>query len=284
MIRLESLSVSRHRPASSVSWKTTLAAALLAASAPAFAAPPPATDERLVSRAYDPDAVVRIDGRLGVQASIAFAEDEHIDNVAIGDSASWQITPNKRANLLFVKPLSARARTNMTVVTDRRAYYFDLVAAPTARPLYVLRFTYPDEPEKAAPQLAGGLAPQEAQAVAEAPVDPARLNFAWKARGSAKLLPARIYDDGAATYLGWAIGAPIPAILIRNERGDEGPVNFAVRGDVIVVDGVPGLIVLRSGKDAATLENKGTPRPRQMPAAASPALAATTPAAPSQGR
>ena len=92
---------------------------------------------------------MRIEGRLGVQASIAFAEDEHIENVAIGDSATWQITPNKRANLLFVKPLAANARTNMTVVTDKRTYLFDLVASPRNSALYVLQFRYP-ELEKAA--------------------------------------------------------------------------------------------------------------------------------------
>jgi type IV secretion system protein VirB9 len=114
-----------------------IAALLLAASA----APALARDARLVDHRYNDREVVRIQGQLGVQASVAFAEDEHIENVAIGDSASWQITPNKRANLLFVKPLSPRARTNMTVVTDRRTYFFDLVAAPGSSPLYVLRFT-----------------------------------------------------------------------------------------------------------------------------------------------
>ena len=67
--------------------------------------------------------------RAGLQATVAFADNERIENVAIGDSNSWQVTPNKRANLLFVKPLAARARTNMTVVTDRHTYVFDLVTA-----------------------------------------------------------------------------------------------------------------------------------------------------------
>ena len=115
----------------------------------ALAMPLQAADRRLVSRLYNADEVIQLDGQAGVQASIAFAEDEHIENVAVGDSSSWQITPNKRANLLFVKPLAARARTNMTVVTDRHTYFFDLVAGASATPLYVLRFTYPDEPKPA---------------------------------------------------------------------------------------------------------------------------------------
>ena len=53
---------------------------------------------------------VRIEGRPNVQATIDFGEDEHIENVAIGDSSAWQVTPNKRANLLFVKPLRQARR------------------------------------------------------------------------------------------------------------------------------------------------------------------------------
>ena len=130
------------------------AAAMIAVSASA-PVPAHAADSRLVTRLYSKEEVVRVEGRLGVQATIAFADDEHIENVAIGDSATWQVTPNQRANLLFVKPLAARARTNMTVVTDRHTYFFDLVAGGSPSPLYVLRFTYP-EPPKPAPQPAAG--------------------------------------------------------------------------------------------------------------------------------
>lgn len=251
-----------------------LTAALLAATA----SPLLAKDARLATRLFNPDEVVRVEGKLGVQASIAFAEDERIENVAIGDSNSWQVTPNKRANLLFVKPLAVRAQTNMTVVTDRRTYFFDLVSGASAAPLYVLRFKYPDEPKPVQAAATPALTAEESQVIAtkgaDQPVDPATLNFAWRSKGKATLLPARVYDDGMATYLQWSASTPIPAIQIRDEAGTEGPVNFAVRGDVIVIDGVPGLIVLRSGKDFATIENAGPPRKQ-------PALAAL-PAAPAK--
>jgi type IV secretion system protein VirB9 len=142
----------------------------------------------------------------------------------------------------------------------------------------VLRFTYPAKPaEKAATP--AGLTSEEALALENAPADPATLNFAWAAKGKARLVPARIYDDGTATYLAWAVGVPIPAIQIRDEKGAEGPVNYAVRGDVIVVDGVPPLIVLRSGKDSATLENRGESRTAAKSAPRKDAPQGVTPAA-----
>jgi type IV secretion system protein VirB9 len=260
---------------------TLSGAAMLACLAPpAIGAP----DPRLATRLYSPNEVVRIDGRTGVQAAIAFDENEHIENVAIGDSNAWQITPNKRANMLFVKPLAGSARTNMTVLTDRHTYYFDLVASPQARPLYVLRFSYPQEARTAAaPEGAGPLTNEEASLAsgdgALLPADPAALNFAWNRKGKSGLLPARVYDDGASVYVSWAAGTPVPAILIKDSSGTEGPVNYAVRGDVIVIEGVPEQIVLRRGKEIATLDRAA--RPASQPAAAPRQVLAEAPA--SQG-
>ena len=111
-----------------------------------------AEDARLVERPYDPNTVVRIEGRSTVQATIRFGAEEMIENVAIGDSNAWQVTPNKRANLLFVKPLAEKAVTNMTVVTNAHTYFFDLVATPkAANPLYELAFTYPQDDKAVAP-------------------------------------------------------------------------------------------------------------------------------------
>ena len=252
--------------------RALLFAALIATSA--IAAPAAAEgDPRLVTREYSDSEVVRVDGRVNVQATIRFGEGEAIQNVAIGDSQKWQVTPSRNANLLFVKPLAERAATNMTVVTDRRVYLFDLVASPNHRsPLYVMSFTYPEEEAAAAAALAAAEEEeanrsQSANATELAAanddlavLDPATLNFAWAAEGEAKLLPEQVYDNGEATFLAWPVGEPMPAILVKDKDGTEGPVNFAVRGDVIVLDLVPGEIILRSGDDMARLVNNGPQR------------------------
>lgn len=226
-----------------------------------LASPAVAKDSRLVEVMYDEMQIVRIDGKVSVQASIVFGDDEVIENVAIGDSQAWQVTPNKRANILFVKPLEARASTNLTVITSKRTYLFDLVASPNARPLYVLRFDYPPEPEAEQEQLAAEIpAAPETPEQRFATVDPSDLNFAWNGSGDTALLPENTFDDGTATFLTWPEGREVPAILVTNAQGVEGPVNFTVRGDTIVVDGVPRTIVLRSGKERAELINTGPER------------------------
>lgn len=225
-------------------------------------ATPAQADPRLHEVMYDELEVFRLPGRVNVQASIIFGEDETIENVAIGNSQTWQVTPNKRANILFVKPLEPRAATNLTVVTSKRTYLFDLVASPNAKPLYVLRFNYPVDPEEEArkAELAQAAERPEAPADPFSSVDPAELNFAWSGEGEATLLPERAFDDGEATFLTWPVGRDVPAILVTNTKGDEGPVNYTVRGDTIVIDGVPRSIILRSGEDSATLVNAGPER------------------------
>jgi type IV secretion system protein VirB9 len=246
----------------------------LVLSAPAVAQDAPAADPRLETLTFDESQVFTIRGKVLVQTTIKFAPDEMIENVAVGDSNAWQIQPNKAQTILFVKPLEPSARTNMTVVTDKRTYLFDLVASPRNSPLYVLQFQYP-ELERARVEAAIAAAEEaerkaaedEANAVAQAKaggpsdvVDPALLNFEWAGAGEAGLLPARTYDDGEAVFLTWPAGTAIPAILVTNADGDEGPVNFTVRGDTVVVDTVPPQIILRSGNDRATLTNIGPVR------------------------
>ncbi|MFM7349940.1 MAG: TrbG/VirB9 family P-type conjugative transfer protein [Erythrobacter sp.] len=226
---------------------------------------PAAADNRLKTLVYDDAAVVRVDGRVKVQTTIKFAPDEVIENVAIGDSAAWQVQPNKAQTILFVKPLEPAARTNMTVVTDRRTYLFDLVASPANTALYVLQFRYPELEKAAEAKRLAAIAEAEALAAkaAEAPsvgpdgaaTDPAKLNFAWAPTGTSDLLPIRAFDDGTAVFLTWPKDVAVPAILVTNEAGDEGPVNFTVRGDTIVIDGVPPKLILRSGRATATLTN-----------------------------
>ena len=247
-------------------FRLTLTALALGLATPAFAQ----GDPRLQTRTYDEAAVFQINGRVKVQTTIKFRSDEAIENVAIGDSQAWQVQPNKAQSLLFVKPLEPNARTNMTVVTNKRTYLFDLVSSPRNAPLYVLQFRYPEaeRAEEEARLAALELLERERANATEfaaandpfAVADPTALNFEWAKAGDSALIPERAYDDGEAVFLTWSAGTSIPAILITNDDGEEGPVNFTVRGQTVVLDTVPPQIILRSGEEVATLTNTGPMR------------------------
>jgi type IV secretion system protein VirB9 len=254
-----------------MSYKIVFATALLLGSANAVAA-----DNRIQTVRYDPEQVVKVIGRPGVQSTIEFGEGERIENVAVGNSDTWQITPNRRASALFLKPLARATATNMTVITDQRVYMFDLTARSGAgAPVYALRFEYPDAKPKAA----------EAMKEAEASVDatpsltPAQLFFGWQKKGHKRLLPARVFDDGSALYLSWDDDTPLPAILTMSSDGREGPINYRTAGDYIVIDPVPGAILLRQGKMEAQVW-RSAPLARPAPVHSAPPTIAKGPPAP----
>jgi len=214
-----------------------------------------APDKRVRTMAYSSDQIVQILGRSGIQSTIEFAPDERIENVAVGDSAKWQITPNRRASLLFVKPLAPRSRTNMTVVTDHRTYMFDLIAGDKfTTPLYALSFSYPNEkPASDVAKLVQQVAVAAPSAQSQAVMTAEGLHFDWNRKGNGKLLPARVFDDGSSVYLAWDKETPLPAILTMSEDRKEGPVNYRMSGEYIVIAPIPPNLVLRYGSKYAQL-------------------------------
>ena len=262
-------------------------------------------DPRLISHEYNAGEIVKIRGKLGVQATIAFDEAEQIENVAVGDSQKWQITPNKRANLLFVKPLEVAAVTNMTVVTNKRTYLFDLVASPRERPVYMFRFTYdgrpkpvpvPAPPAEAAPAIAARPAEEPAAARPEArqgasaafveaftslpaaepepPPATTLLSFAWQRSGDAAVLPVRVWDNGTVTFLSWSGSQAMPSIFTANESGEESAAIVRLADSTAIVQSVPSRIVLRSETASATLDNISAKRKLALAAPQSTSTAA----------
>ena len=201
---------------------------------------PGPVDTHIQSVPYSPDEVVRLQGALGWQIMLEFGSDERIENVSIGDSTAWQVTPNKRARNLFLKPLKKNATTNMTVVTDRRRYAFSLETTPRRLTTpWVVRFDYPQEVVETIEE--------------PLPPPPLPLNFAYRTAGDASLLPARVWDDGLMTYIEFAADKAIPAIFAGGPGKDESFVNSLIRGRVIVVQQIGPRFTLRSGKQMATI-------------------------------
>ena len=187
---------------------------------------------------HDDDQVVRLVGALGWQIMLEFGPDERIETVSIGDALAWQVTPNKRARNIFLKPLARNAATNMTVITNRRRYVFALdVDARKATTPWVVRFEYPQV---------------VIAAIEEPPLPPARtLNHAYDRSGAASLLPARVWDDGKLTYFEFPESVPIPAIFVGGPGKDESLVNTATRGRLTIVQQTAPRFTLRSGKQVA---------------------------------
>lgn len=214
-------------------------------------------DPRIRIIPYQENQIVPLRGHLGYQMLVEFDPNERIENVAIGDSLGWQVTPNRAATLLFVKPIVRGASTNMTVVTTLRRYAFELTAREATGPsdpsiIYSVRFTYP-----APPPPAPVAAPQQATGP-----DLANLNLAYSTRGGGrKLPPVRVFDDGKATYFQFAEAADAAAIYVIGADGREELVNAQWRGPYMVVEQVAHEFVLRVGRASVRIRNDGWREP-----------------------
>jgi type IV secretion system protein VirB9 len=242
----------------------TLGAAAQAAERPM----PGPNDPRIRVVRYDPNDVIELQGTLGYAMSVEFSENEKIENVAIGDSQGWQVTPNRRANLLFVKPMRRDAVTNMAVYTNLRRYMFDLSVGPDqgARDrniIFGVRFDYP-EPARAIVAAEGPPKPQM----------PSDVNHAYSYEGSSKNLPTRVFDDGHSTYFTFSAASDYPAIFVVDSDNQESVVNVASRDGYLIVDRVAPVFVLRRGQEATKIINDGykeegpgplSPKPRPEP-------------------
>lgn len=76
----------------------------------------------------------------GFQSHILFEEGESIKTVSIGENYAFKV--NILDNRLFIRPLEDNIKTNMTVITNKRSYEFDLIIGKTPNQTYVLKFIY----------------------------------------------------------------------------------------------------------------------------------------------
>lgn len=207
---------------------------------PALAQESAAADPRIQSVAYNADQIVLLQGAPGYQITVEFGPDEQIENVAVGDSAAWQVTPNRRGDYLFVKPVQPGISTNMTVVTTVRTYLFELAPlyGPSPQMPYTLRFSYPGS---------------EAESIAdEAPSNAVRGSY--RLSGARALRPSRIADDGRHTYIEWPRDRTLPAVYALDSEGRESLVNGAMRDDLFVIDAVASKLVFRIDRHVARAE------------------------------
>lgn len=200
-------------------------------------------DPHIQSVAYDAQQVVALHVAMGFALTLAFAPDERIQTVTLGDADAWNVQANHAADRLVIRPSSSQTPTNLTVFTDQRAYNFTLygaVAGEGVQP-YLVSFTYPVE---------GGTPPPAAVS-----------GHAWTLQGDRRLWPASIADDGVATTLRWPADHALPAVYRRDGQGATALVNSRMRDGALVVEGVHrDLLFVLDGRRASARRSDGEAR------------------------
>ncbi len=236
---------------------------------------PLAIDQRIKTYIYNKDEIYIYTGHYRYQSSIIFEPGEEIVTITMGDTLGWQIVTN--GNRLFLKPISPEASTNMTLLTTKRQYLFELYAeeAEDIRDeelTFIARFVYPQSQETgfigedtfrtyAADNNSSSSANDSPLSILSLNEEEINRNYSFS--GSATVAPLEIFDDGEFTYLEFRDkNAQLPAIFKVHKDGSESLINFRILGNYIVIEQVSQQFTLRKGIDIACVFNESDPLQR----------------------
>lgn len=212
---------------------------------------PVVSDSRVKTFVYNENEVYTLLTQYGYQSNIEFGKSEEIQTISVGDRIAWQIIP--AGHRLFIQTLQEDAQTNMTVVTDRRSYQFDLKSTKVSRGdedklVYVARFYYPEE---------GWDAPMPISVPEQLVPPPAseQYNFSYTYAGPDNAAPMKIFDDGHSTFFQFS-GGQQPAITVVTPDGREAPVRLSAQNGYLVAPLVAAQFAVRQGPNIVCVFNE----------------------------
>lgn len=213
-------------------------------------------EDRIKIINYRPNAVFKYVGHYMYQSIIEFELGEEVQTISMGTPTPWQLVAS--GNRIFLKPVENDATTNMTVITNKRMYFFEMHAEEASgvddeNLAFIIKFVYPENLVHS-----GGL--QHVNAANEGPdlSKPELYNFHYKISGHATAIePLQVFDDGEFTYLKFRdINAELPAIFLVNEQEEEGLINYKMVGKYVVIERVAPRFTLRYGKRTICVFNE----------------------------
>ncbi len=193
---------------------------------------PMGSEKRVVRAAYDPAQVYVLRTKFLTTATIKFDDSEEIQNVALGDSKGFQFGQMSR-NVLAVKASAQSIGTNMSVVTNRRTYIFD-IRETASNPVFLMDFSYPETRTR------------KARAITPPRSNSPQYYVEKKNRGH-EFMPTRIWDDGTKTYMRIPRNGAVPAVFRADAQGREYTVQVQVQNDVMIIPNISDRWVLRLG-------------------------------------
>jgi type IV secretion system protein VirB9 len=200
-------------------------------------------DSRIKIISYTPNTVFQYVGHYEYQSIIEFGQDETIQTITMGTPSPWQLIP--AGNRIFLKPIDDDASTNMTVITDKRMYFFEMSATEAtsitdSNLSFIMKFVYPEQYQAQAAAI------QQPNTTSGPDLShPELFNFNYSISGPGKEIePLQVFDD-----------AEIPAIFKVNSDGTEALVNFRFQGGFAIVEMVTGRYTLRHGSSVICIFN-----------------------------
>lgn len=185
---------------------------------------------------------------------IEFDEGEIVGSITNPKDSYWQIVPQE--NRLFFRPIANDAETQITVMTNKRMYFFEMYAKEPEGSFdsdytFYYQFTYPnEEAQKTIRRYSKSIVPN-------IDINPEQYNLNYTITGHPTLYPIKIFDDSEFTYFEFRDkGGIIPAIFIVDSDNYESLVNFRMIGSYLVVESISSRFTLRNGTDIVCVFNE----------------------------
>lgn len=190
-------------------------------------------------------------------SDIALQKGEKIVSVSAGDTVRWVIGDtvsgdgeNARAHVL-VKPIKEDLKTNLVIITDRRAYHLELTSTPETY-MASVSWTYPHDALLALHR-DNSAAEEAATHVVDKGLDIDKLRFRYAVSGdNPPWRPVRVFDDTHKVYIQFPARldqGEAPPLFVVGPDGDNQLVNYRVRGRYYIVDRLFAAAELRFGED-----------------------------------
>lgn len=213
-----------------------------------------ALDPRVRDVTYNKDNVVAVDASYGVSTMIILAEDEKLETLALGDSVAWKVEPNRRGNIIFIKPVDKDAFSNLNVVTNKRLYSFILRSAfrDPKHQIFKIRFRYPEDDLD---QRLLTQAKERANLPNTKGFNRGNANTSYGFKGATRIKPLHVFDDGVKTWIEFPPETETPAIFLVDKDRNESLVNLRREGNFVVIDKVNFQWTLRHGDEVTCLFN-----------------------------
>lgn len=232
---------------------------------------PMTTDSRIKTFVFSENEVFRLKLQYGYQSSIEFAKGEEIETISIGNNYSWKITPVERR--LFIIALEGAAQTNMTVITNKRTYQFELESRYPDMSLdedlvYVVRFFYPSENlDKPVPNFSPKIYYQQPNSnqpssdvvlipSASSPSNINGYNFEYSLTGPDAIAPLKVFDDGQFTFMQFPNNnSVVPRFFSIDSNGIETRLKYFRQGEYVVFKQLVDKMALRMNQDEVFVYN-----------------------------
>jgi type IV secretion system protein VirB9 len=219
-----------------------------------YSSEPVTMDSRVKTYIYNPNEVFPVVLHYGYHTHIDLPKNEFVKNIMIGNPADWDIVNNN--NKIFLQTYSKEAHTNMTLITNKRTYEFDLVARSDGADAdydlaYAIKFYYPEENSI--------VDTKQTEDISKMTLDIADLikgnvNANYVYSGDSEVTPVIAFNDDKFTYLKFKDEKLIPKIKAIGYKKETVQI-FSYNGYIIINNVFPR-IELSNGKKVAFIVNK----------------------------